>query len=94
MWDDIQMVGSIKGYGGLQPSEEGRRGQVGHIDLAASELLAVLGVIGHRTSEDHEAAIQCRKAAVIPLNDVCGRLGVPLCSPLLELSDKNRFMRT
>ena len=67
MRDALWVVGPIKGYGGLRPSEEGRRGQFGRIDLAARELLAVVGVVGCRSSEDHETAIQCRKVAVFPL---------------------------
>ena len=77
------MVGLIKGYGGLRPLKESRRSRLGRIDLAAHELLMALGVIGYRPSEDHEAAIRCRKATVHPLDNVCGRLGVlPMLSPI------------
>ena len=44
--DAFWVIGPIKGYGGLQPSEEGRRGRLGRIDLTVRKLLAVLGVIG------------------------------------------------
>ena len=44
--DSVRMVGSIEGYGRLRPSEEGRRGRRGRIDLTACDLLAALGVIG------------------------------------------------
>ena len=47
VWDGVRMVGSVEGYGGLRPSKEGRRGWRGRIDLAACDLLAALGVIGH-----------------------------------------------
>ena len=66
------MVGPIKGYGGLRPSEEGRRGWLGHIDLAARKLLAALGVVGHRSSKDHEATIWYWKAIILLLGIVHG----------------------
>ena len=59
LWDALRVVGPIKGYGGLRPSEEGSRGRLSRIDLVACKLLAALGVIGCRPSEDHETAIQC-----------------------------------
>ena len=43
VWDGIQMVGPVKGYGGFRPPEEGRRGRSGYIDLAVHDLLAALG---------------------------------------------------
>ena len=46
VWDGIQMVGLVKGYGRFRPPEEGRRGWSGCIDFAARDLLAALGVIG------------------------------------------------
>ena len=46
MWDGIWMVGPIEGYGGLRPSEEERCGRLGHVDLAACDLLMMFGVIG------------------------------------------------
>ena len=58
VWDGIRMVGLVEGYGGLRPPEEGRCGQLGRVDLAACDLLTMFGVIGHRPSEDHEAAIR------------------------------------
>ena len=45
-WDTFWVVSLIKGYGGLRPSEEGRHGWLGHIDLVICKLLAALGVIG------------------------------------------------
>ena len=54
----LWVVSLIKGYGRLQPSEEGRHGRLSRIDLVARKLLVVLGVIGCRPSEDHEVAIQ------------------------------------
>ena len=39
MWDDIRMVGPIKGYGGFRPPEEGRCDRLGRVDLAACDLL-------------------------------------------------------
>ena len=47
VWDSIRMVGPVKGYGGFQPPEEGRRGRSGCIDLVARDLLVALGVVGH-----------------------------------------------
>ena len=47
MWDAFWVVGLIKGYGGLRPSKERRRGWLSRIDLVVGKLLAVLGVIGH-----------------------------------------------
>ena len=44
--DAFRVVGLIKGYGGLRPSEEGRRGWLDRIDLTARKLLVALGVIG------------------------------------------------
>ena len=44
--DALRVVGLIKGYGGLRPPKEDRRGWFGHIDLMARELLATLGVVG------------------------------------------------
>ena len=73
--------------------EEGRCGKLDRIDLVARKLLAALGVIGRRPSEDHEAAIQHRKSIVLPLGIVYDQLGVPLFPPLLEPPDKNHFMR-
>ena len=84
--DAFQVVGPIKGYGGLRPSEEGRRSRPDRIDLAARKLLAVLGVIGRRPSEDHEAAIQRRKSTILPLDIVCGRLRVLPVLPLVGAS--------
>ena len=66
------MVGPIKGYGGLRPSEEGRCGRLDRIDLVAHKLLAMLGVIGRQPSEDHEAAIQRWKSTILPLDVVYG----------------------
>ena len=53
----FRVVGPIKGYGGLRPSEEGRHDRLGRIDLVARKLLAVLGVVGHRPYKDHQATI-------------------------------------
>ena len=80
------MVNPIKGYDGLRPSEVGRRGQLFRTDLMACKLLAVLGVVGHRPSEDHEAALQHRKSAVHPLGVICGRLGLLPMLPLIGVS--------
>jgi len=44
--DSIRMVGPIKGYSRLRPPEEGRCGRLGHVDLAARDLLTAFGVIG------------------------------------------------
>ena len=87
------MVGPIKGYGGLLPSEEGKRGWLGRIDLVARKLLVVLGVIVCQPSKDHEAAIQCWKAVVLLLGVFYGCVGVPPVLPLLEPPNKNHFMR-
>ena len=57
LWDAFWVVGPIKGDGGLRPSEEGRCGRLGCIDLTARKLLAGLGVVGHRPPDDHDAAI-------------------------------------
>ena len=46
VWDDIRMVGSVEGYGGFQPPEEGRRARSDRIDLTVRDLLASFGVIG------------------------------------------------
>ena len=46
VWDGIQMVSPVEGYGGFRPPEEGRRGRFDRIDLAARDLLAAFGVIG------------------------------------------------
>ena len=46
VWDGIRMVGSIEGYGGFRPLEEGRRGRSSRVDLMACDLLAAFGVIG------------------------------------------------
>ena len=46
VWDGIRMVGSVEGYGGFRPPEEGRHGRSGCIDFAARDLLAALRVIG------------------------------------------------
>ena len=99
LWEVFWVVGLIKGYGGLRPSEEDRHDRFGRINIAARELLAVLGLIGHRPSEDHEAAIQRQKSIVLPLGVVCGRLGLLPMLPLIGASiqglrDKNRFIRT
>ena len=56
VWDSIQMVGPIEGYGGLRPPEEGRCGR--------------LGRVGRRSSEYHKAAVRHRKAAVLLLGVV------------------------
>ena len=45
LWDALRVVGLIKGYGGLRPSEEGGRGRFGCVDLAARQLLSTLGVV-------------------------------------------------
>ena len=44
--DGIRMVSLVEGYGGFRPSEEGRRGRFGRVDLAAHDLLATFGVVG------------------------------------------------
>ena len=67
MWDDIWMVGLVEGYGGFGPPEEGRRGRSGRIDLAARDLLAAFGVVGHRSFEDHKASVRCWKVIVLLL---------------------------
>jgi hypothetical protein len=85
------VVGPIKGYGGLQPLEEGR---LGHIDLTACKLLATLGVIGCRPFEDHEAAIQHQKATVLPLSIVHGWLGVHRMLPLVGASGQELLYET
>ena len=77
------MVGPIKGYGGRRPLEEGRHGWLGRIDFVTRKLLVALGVVGHRPSEDHEAAIQRQKATILPLGVIYGQLGVPPMLPLI-----------
>ena len=52
----------------------------------AFKLLAALGVIGRRPSEDHETAIQRRKAIVVPLNVIRRQLGVLPMLPLVGAS--------
>ena len=80
MWDALRVVGPIKGYGGLQPLEEGRHGWLDRIDLAACDLLAALGVVGSRPSEDDEAA------TVLPLGVVRGWVGVLPVLPFVGAS--------
>ena len=81
------MVSLIKGYGGLQPSKEGRRDRLDRIDLTARKLLVALGVVDRRSSEDHKAAIQRRKSTVLSLGVVCGWLGL---LPMLSLVGASR----
>ena len=47
------------------------------------DLLAVLGVEGLQSSEDHEAVSQRQKSAILPLGIVCGRLGLLPMLPLV-----------
>ena len=46
VWDGVQMVSPIEGYGGLRPLEKARCGRLGRVDLAACDLLTTFGVIG------------------------------------------------
>jgi len=64
------MIGTVEGYGGLRPPEEGRCGRLGGVDLKACDLLAAFGVVGRRSSEDHEAVVRCWKAIVLLLGVV------------------------
>jgi hypothetical protein len=56
MWDALQVVGSVEGDGGSQPSEEREHGWLSRVDLMTWKLLAVLRVISHRSTKDHEVA--------------------------------------
>ena len=86
LWDALQVVGLIKGYARLRPSEESRHGRLGHIDLTARKLLVALGVIGRRPSEDHEAAIRHRKVTVFPLGIIHGQVRVLPVLPFVRAS--------
>jgi hypothetical protein len=63
MQDALWVVGSVEGDGGS-------RGHVwlGHIELEARELLAVLRVISHRSTEDHEIAGCFQKGFLLPFS--------------------------
>ena len=54
----------------------------------ALKLLAALGVIGRRPSEDHEASIQRQKSTVLPLSVVRDWLGVLPMLPLVVSSEQ------
>jgi hypothetical protein len=87
------VVRSVKGDGGSRPSEKGGCGWLGHIDLVAHELLAVLGVINCRSTKDHEVD-RCLQEGALLLPSIVYRgvrllllippIGTPRQEPLYE----------
>ena len=63
--DAFWVVGPIKGDGGLRPSEEGRCGHLGRIDLATRKLLKALGIV-------------CRWLGLLPMLPLIGATGQEL----------------
>jgi hypothetical protein len=83
----------VEGDGGPRPSEESEHGWLSRIDLMTRELLATLGVISRRSSEDHEVAYYLWEGALLPSASCIEGSGFFFGSPLLEPLDKNRHMR-
>jgi hypothetical protein len=63
----IRVVIVVEGDGRPRPVEERWRGWLSGVDLSALQLALAPGVVGHGTTEDHEAVVDNGKVIVLLL---------------------------
>jgi hypothetical protein len=81
LWDVIRVVIAVECDGRPRLVEEGWHGWVGGVDLSALQLALAPRVVGHGTTEDHEAIINNRKVVVLLL-----AIALVLLRPLAKIA--------